>query len=65
MNLTLTAEQNADRERPTCAIKLPSHVGTPATWADANHPQWYVCDRHRRQYEERADEFGPFAWEPI
>jgi hypothetical protein len=48
-----------------CAIQLPMHVGTPATWRDANRPSFTVCDRHRAQYEERADEFGPYAWEPV
>jgi hypothetical protein len=35
-----------------------------AVWRDANAPHVIVCDRHRRQYEERPD-LGPFAWEPI
>jgi hypothetical protein len=49
---------------PTCAIQLPSHIGTPATWRDRNNLMT-VCDRHRSQYDERADDLGPFDWEEI
>jgi hypothetical protein len=49
---------------PVCVIRLPSHVGTPATWRDRNSLMT-VCDRHRSQYDERADDLGPFDWDEI
>lgn len=55
------------RGRPKCAIALASHVGTPATWVQARGTtrELFVCDRHKAQYEERSDEFGPFRWEAL
>jgi hypothetical protein len=46
---------------PRCKVPVGIHPG----------PFWInridglaVCDRHRRQFEERTDEFGPFDWAP-
>lgn len=48
-----------------CLISV-GHAGpTPAKWRDRRSPSLTVCDRHRDQYDERADDLGPFTWEPI
>lgn len=45
---------------PNCDVEVGVHPG----------PFWVgrggslkACDRHRKQFEEREDEFGPFDWE--
>lgn len=51
-------------ERPTCVIEVGHPAGTPATWQDKSLLKFYVCDRHKAQYDERPD-LGPFQWEAI
>lgn len=45
---------------PRCDIGVGVHPGH--FWIDRTK-NLRVCQRHRLQFEERADEFGPFAWE--
>lgn len=45
-----------------CDVEVGLH--SDLLWLDKNSAL-VVCTRHRKQYEERADEFGPFDWEPI
>lgn len=45
---------------PKCVVQVGIHPGP--YWRDTNSGL-VVCSRHRTQYEERADEFGPFDWE--
>lgn len=44
-----------------CVVEVGRHPGP--NWLDRNSGI-VVCSRHRAQYEERADEFGPFDWVP-
>lgn len=45
---------------PGCAVTVGSHHGP--YWRNAlGGPDWQVCDRHRRMYDER-DDLGPFEW---
>lgn len=44
----------------TCVVEVGRHPGP--FWKDRNSGI-VVCSRHRSQYEERANEFGPFDWE--
>lgn len=48
-----------------CVVDVGHPADTPAVWRDRRNPALAVCDRHRRQYEERVDEFGPFTWSPV
>lgn len=44
-----------------CVVEVGVHP--PPHWVDANgNLTGPVCTRHRGHFEERADEFGPFAW---
>jgi hypothetical protein len=46
-----------------CVVRVGSHPGP--FWRDLTRPDgWQVCSRHRSQFEERDDEFGPFEWVP-
>jgi len=45
----------------TCVVEVGHPAGTPADWVDLNQPTFKVCDRHRRQYDERPD-LGPYVW---
>lgn len=47
-----------------CIIEVGHRDGARAVWRDLNAPHVVVCDRHRRQYDERPD-LGPFAWAAI
>lgn len=47
-------------KHPNCDVKVGTHP--PPFWKDGNS-KLQVCDRHRKQFEEREDEFGPFNWE--
>jgi hypothetical protein len=48
----------------TCVVEVGTHPGP--FWRDRNSATpFVVCSRHRAQYEERADEFGPFDWEEV
>ena len=52
-----------DEDRATaCVVEVGVHPGP--CWTDKNSGL-VVCTRHRAQYEERADEFGPFDWERL
>lgn len=42
-----------------CVVEVGRHPGP--FWKERNSGIT-VCSRHRSQYEERADEFGPFDW---
>lgn len=42
-----------------CAVQVGTH--TEPYWKD-NNSDLIVCSRHRDQYNERADELGPFDW---
>lgn len=44
-----------------CVVEVGMHPGP--CWTDKN-TGLVVCSRHKAQYEERAEEFGPFDWEP-
>lgn len=46
---------------PDCDVKVGTHPGPFWIGRDG---KLRVCDRHRSQYEERADEFGPYDWQP-
>lgn len=46
-----------------CVVEVGFHPGP--FWVNANAPSMVVCSRHRLQYEEREDEFGPFDWRPL
>lgn len=44
-----------------CVVEVGVHPRP--YWVDVNgHVDGPVCSRHRSQFEERADEFGPFDW---
>lgn len=44
-----------------CVVEVGTH---PAPfYVDKNNPSLKVCSRHKAQYEERKEEFGPFDWE--
>lgn len=43
-----------------CDVEVGTHP--PPYWKD-NNSGLVVCTRHKAQYEERADEFGPYDWE--
>lgn len=47
-----------------CIIDVGHRAGAPAVWRSAAQPGMVVCDRHRRQYDER-DDLGPYAWQRI
>lgn len=40
---------------PACVIEVGHPAGTPATWANKDHPEHTVCDRHKHQYETSPD----------
>lgn len=42
-----------------CIVKVGMHTGY--IWKDKNS-SLVVCGRHKDQYEERAEDFGPFDW---
>lgn len=47
-------------EHQLCHVKIGLHIGP--FWFDKNSGL-VVCTRHRREYEESVDEYGPFDWE--
>jgi hypothetical protein len=46
---------------PRCDVEVGIHPGP--FWI-GQEGKLKVCNRHKAQYEERADEFGPFDWQP-
>jgi hypothetical protein len=48
---------DAEKVRP-CVVEVGHPPGAPAQWIDLLQPTFAVCDRHRRQYDER-DDLGP------
>lgn len=47
-------------EKPICDVEVGTH---PPPYHKDKNSGVIVCSRHKSQYEEREDEFGPFDWE--
>ncbi len=47
---------------PDCDVEVGSHDAPFWESTDWDGSKLKVCTRHRHQFEERADEFGPFNW---
>lgn len=48
-------------KHPDCCVEVGTHTGP--FWINGEGTMT-VCDRHRRQFNEREAEFGMFGWQP-